>query len=153
MSGISGGTARMVIRMPLPASHRRATLVSADATDLSSAGSGDRIRFSGYSPQAAEAHLPAIDVHWSERFSNGCRVGKIACHGSRLYPLTAGEFAMPSHRWRPRQTRHDSLAFSAMSQHRRVATLRACETFTTSSLYGVWFVKRWGLVVQGNRVK
>jgi hypothetical protein len=46
MSGISGGTARMVIRMPLPASHRRGTLVGADARGWpgSAAGLGDRIR-------------------------------------------------------------------------------------------------------------
>src|SRR5215813_276043 len=48
MSGISGGTAKIVIRMPLPASQRRAMRLNVDATDLSlpSAGSGDRIRAS-----------------------------------------------------------------------------------------------------------
>src|SRR5579871_464240 len=57
ISGISGGTANMVIRMPLPASHKRATRTSSGA-DLprSVAGSGDRIRLlQPRFPQAAEA--------------------------------------------------------------------------------------------------
>src|SRR5215831_18293483 len=59
MSGISGGTARMVKRMPLPASHRRATRTGTDAENESPSvvGSGERVKgpaVTGF-PQAAGA--------------------------------------------------------------------------------------------------
>src|SRR6266481_6044285 len=121
MSGISGGTARMVIRMPLPASHRRATRVGTGTENLplSVVGSGDRIRGSAVTVSSSGRGAnrgffggARYGVGWAKSPSAMSRISDD--WGDFAHAVIQGSLTA----W---ATRLHSIAFRAMSRRRRVA--------------------------------